>query len=513
MAQPPRLADAAGDLARRRTARRSDRPAAASTTPRPALTPPVTGPAEDSTQRVPVNSIARHPQNPRGVVELDAADIADLAASVTEMGVLEPLIVASRAAFTAAHPADADLPAAVQWVLIAGERRWTAARLAGLPTVPVVVRDNLTDDGLDVEAMIVENVQREDLTPLQEARAYRLLTEHGSSQRVIAKRVGRAQSHVAKRLALLKLPPGAQTAIDTGQLGVKDAEVLGTSVAAAEISDVWAAATRYGLTPGAVRSAISRHQADKDRQAAGAKAEKNARRRAGELDVAVIEATALAVPASRAALSETDDTAAIEQARAAGALAAVIDDRTGALVLVDTRTTLTAAQKRQAAESERTQQKQAANERLRRAAAKQRRALLPALIAAKTPPAQLLDQLATTVLHAARTDELRLARTLLPRLGDSAESSDHYAWRDNALNGPPAPRLAAARALALARAELAVASQWGGWNAEKDAYIDRLTRDAGYTPTDSESRHRTNYDPTQANEHPDAGDDTEAEEL
>ena len=383
MARPPRLADAAGDLARRRSARRTDRPATASTPPEPAGTPPAAVPAEDTTQRVPVDSIARHPQNPRGVVDLAAADIAELAASVAEMGVLEPLIVASRAAFSAAHPNDADLPAAVQWVLIAGERRWTAARLAGLPTVPVVVRDNLTDDGLDVEAMIVENVQREDLTPLQEARAYRLLTEHGSSQRVIAKRVGRAQSHVAKRLALLKLPADAQTAIDTGQLGVKDAEVLGTSVTAAEIPDVWAAATRYGLTAGAVRSAISRHQADKDRRAAQAKAEKNARRRAGDLDVPIIEATALAVPTWRATLSEADDTAAIEQARAAGALAGVIDDHTGALVLVDTRTTLTAAQKRQAAQSERTQQKQAADERLRRAAAKQRRALLPVLITAK----------------------------------------------------------------------------------------------------------------------------------
>jgi ParB/RepB/Spo0J family partition protein len=142
---------------------------------------------------LPVAQLAPSPHNPRGG---DLGDIDGLAASIASVGVIEPLIV------------EPD-PTTDGWTLVAGERRWTAAKQAGLDTVPCVVRPAVDDDHR-LELMLIENLQREGVNPMGEARAFRTLEQLGLSQRTIAARVGCSQSHISKRLALLDLPAAVQ---------------------------------------------------------------------------------------------------------------------------------------------------------------------------------------------------------------------------------------------------------------------------------------------------------------
>jgi ParB family chromosome partitioning protein len=162
-----------------------------------------------------------NPHNPR----VDAGDVVDMAASIAAVGVLEPLLVAHASAMQAS---DDSLPliAADDFIVIAGHRRLEAAKLAGVTTVPCIVRDDLVGPEADI-AMIVENVHREDLTPVEEARSYqRLVDVHGKSQRDIAGLVGRNQSHISKRLQLLALPADLQAKVGTDQLSIDDAVTI-----------------------------------------------------------------------------------------------------------------------------------------------------------------------------------------------------------------------------------------------------------------------------------------------
>jgi ParB family chromosome partitioning protein len=134
-----------------------------------------------------------------------------LAASITEVGVLQPIVV-SRADDGALY-------------LIAGERRWRAARKAGLTTIPAVVR-GATGDTTLVEAL-VENVQRQDLTPLEEAHAYKQLLENtGMNQDQVAERVGKSRPAVSNTLRLLQLPGPVQRMVDSGALTAGHARAL-----------------------------------------------------------------------------------------------------------------------------------------------------------------------------------------------------------------------------------------------------------------------------------------------
>jgi ParB family chromosome partitioning protein len=137
-------------------------------------------------------------------VRRDVGDVKELAASIASVGILEPLIV---------------MPANGRgYTIVAGARRYAAAKVAGLAEVPCIVRE--FSDEQRAEAMLVENLQREDLDPLEEAAGYQRLAELGWSQRKIAERIGRSQSHVSKRVSLLELPPRARAAIDSGGITV-----------------------------------------------------------------------------------------------------------------------------------------------------------------------------------------------------------------------------------------------------------------------------------------------------
>ncbi len=155
------------------------------------------GTSGGGTATVPVERISRNPRQPR--THFDPAELAELAASIKEHGVIQPLIV------TTGEEPDS-------YVLIAGERRLLAAREAGLARVPVLVRG--ASDQQRLELALIENVQRADLGPMEEAEAYRQLAEEfGLSHEEISTRVGKSRVAVTNTLRLLKLPPAVQQAL------------------------------------------------------------------------------------------------------------------------------------------------------------------------------------------------------------------------------------------------------------------------------------------------------------
>ncbi len=180
-------------------------------------------------RQVPVDSIVPNPDQPR--THFDDEALEELAASMREVGVLQPVVVA-----------EGDNG----YVLIAGERRWRAAKRAGLGVIPAVIREASGSSTL-VEAL-VENVQRQDLTPLEEANAYQhLLEDFGMTQEQVADRVGRSRPTISNTIRLLQLPPAIQLLVDEGQLtaghvrpliGVED-EAFATHLATRAAEEGW----------------------------------------------------------------------------------------------------------------------------------------------------------------------------------------------------------------------------------------------------------------------------------
>ncbi len=159
---------------------------------------------------LPVASIVPNPHQPR--VHFDEESLSELAASVREIGVLQPVLV---------RPGAQD----GTYELIAGERRWRAARRAGLAVIPAIVRT--TDDLGSVERALVENLHRQDLTALEEASAYQQLVEDFSlTHEQVASRVGKSRSAVTNTLRLLSLPPAIQALLADGRLSAGHAKAL-----------------------------------------------------------------------------------------------------------------------------------------------------------------------------------------------------------------------------------------------------------------------------------------------
>jgi ParB family chromosome partitioning protein len=147
--------------------------------------------------QIPIEQIQPNPQQPR--TKIDEESLSELAASISEHGIIQPLIVS-------ADP-DSD-----QYTLIAGERRWRAAKIAGLSMVPVIER-SVTEQG-QLELALIENIQRADLAPLERAEAFRQLAETFSlSHEQIAERVGKSRTSVTNTLRLLNLPEQALKAL------------------------------------------------------------------------------------------------------------------------------------------------------------------------------------------------------------------------------------------------------------------------------------------------------------
>lgn len=168
-------------------------------------------PPARTAQTMPVEYMHPSPLQPRK--RFDDEAFAALVGSVREKGVLQPVLVRP-------DPADRS-----RFEIVAGERRWRAAQQAQIHEVPVVVRE--LSDRETLEVALVENLQREDLTPLEEAEAYRrLMEEFGHTQEVLAQAVGRSRSHIANTVRLLGLPEGVRRLLDEGRLSAGHARPL-----------------------------------------------------------------------------------------------------------------------------------------------------------------------------------------------------------------------------------------------------------------------------------------------
>jgi ParB family transcriptional regulator, chromosome partitioning protein len=160
-------------------------------------------------RRIPIEFVARNPRNPRRT--FDEAELQDLASSIRQHGIVQPVVVRTIAD--------------ERYEIIAGERRWRAAQLAGFTDIPVIVRD--VDDRTALEIAIVENVQRSDLNPLEEALGYdQLIAEHGYTQNDLGEIIGKSRSHVANSLRLLKLPEPVRDMLSSGTLSAGHARAL-----------------------------------------------------------------------------------------------------------------------------------------------------------------------------------------------------------------------------------------------------------------------------------------------
>ncbi|WP_418136175.1 ParB/RepB/Spo0J family partition protein [Agrobacterium sp. El2ro-1b] len=165
--------------------------------------------AVNADRTIPIEFIARSHRNPRR--HFDENELQDLAASIRQHGIVQPVVVRT--------------VGVNRYEIIAGERRWRAAQLAGFTDVPVIVRD--VDDRTALELAIVENVQRSDLNPLEEAMGYeQLIAEHGYTQNDLGEIIGKSRSHVANSLRLLKLPDPVRDMLADGSLSAGHARAL-----------------------------------------------------------------------------------------------------------------------------------------------------------------------------------------------------------------------------------------------------------------------------------------------
>jgi ParB family chromosome partitioning protein len=177
-----------------------------------ALIPPEVGSQGSALREVPISSIRPNSLQPRA--HFDEEAMSSLAASIRELGVLQPVLV---------RTVEGD---GESYELIAGERRWRAARRAGLQTIPVLVRD-VNGDAHSLEQALVENLHREDLGPLEEAAAYQqLIDDFGLTHEQVATRVGKGRATVTNTLRLLQLPAGAQRALVEGSISAGHARAL-----------------------------------------------------------------------------------------------------------------------------------------------------------------------------------------------------------------------------------------------------------------------------------------------
>lgn len=175
-----------------------------------ALIPEEKAPIKDGLLMVPIKKIILNPQQPR--FQLNEEELKELAESIREHGIIQPLIVSAE-------------PELDRYVLIAGERRLKAAGLAGLESVPVILRAATEQERL--ELALIENIQRADLTPLETAEAYRQLNESfGLSHETIAQRVGKSRVTITNNLRLLKLTDPVRNALARGEISEGHARAL-----------------------------------------------------------------------------------------------------------------------------------------------------------------------------------------------------------------------------------------------------------------------------------------------
>lgn len=210
-------------------------------------------PAGEGGRELPIELIHRNPEQPR--IQFTEEDLEELAASIRAKGVLQPILVRP----SRQQPGE--------YQIVAGERRWRAAQRAGLRTVPALVRE--LGDNEAFEIAIIENVQRADLNPVEEANAYAaLMGKMGYSQEETARAVGKSRSHVANTLRLATLPPSVKEHLMAGRLTAGHARAIATAENPAALAEVIVA---KGLS---VREseALARARTDRPKKASGPRA-------------------------------------------------------------------------------------------------------------------------------------------------------------------------------------------------------------------------------------------------
>ncbi|MEW6192722.1 MAG: ParB/RepB/Spo0J family partition protein [Bacillota bacterium] len=201
---------------------------------------PVLSEAGEELRQVKVAEIRPNPRQARET--WDEEGIKELAESIAEHGLLQPVVVR---------------PLENGYELVAGERRWRACRMLGWESIPALVREY--DDVGTATALLVENLQRENLNPLEEALAYRrLIEEFGLSQEEVARRVGKSRAAVANALRLLHLPPGVLRLLRTGELTAGHARALLSIGDRAAQERLAREAVEKGLSVRAVEAAVKR---------------------------------------------------------------------------------------------------------------------------------------------------------------------------------------------------------------------------------------------------------------
>jgi ParB family chromosome partitioning protein len=215
-------------------------------------------------RKAPIEFLRANPRNPR--MSFREEDLAELTASIREKGVIQPIIVR-----VIAGVADA-------YEIIAGERRWRAAQMAGLSDVPVVIHE--ADDKEALELAIIENVQRADLNAIEEAKGYeRLGAEFGYSHGEIAKIIGKSRSHIANTIRLLNLPDEAKKLVSEGAISAGHARAL---LAVADPAAVARRIVEKGLTVRDVERLAQERLAEASRTKPRARPTKDADSRAIE---------------------------------------------------------------------------------------------------------------------------------------------------------------------------------------------------------------------------------------
>ncbi|HEY3006041.1 MAG TPA: ParB/RepB/Spo0J family partition protein [Kribbellaceae bacterium] len=426
--------------------------------------------AAGTVEQLELARIAPHPDNPRSAW----GDMDGLQASLRARGLIQPIIVVPVAAFLEARSdTDTGSLGEAQYVVYAGHRRRAAALGLGWSTIPALIRPDMATSA--AATFVSENLHREDLTPLDEAAAYATLRDDGLSQRQIATECGVSQSHVSKRLNLLRMPQGAQDALAAGRITIADAGKLGTLSGDAQV-DAWELVVfqRYGVD-NAVYT-IERRIADR-------KAIEKARRQADHEGVDLVDD-----PQKVFGRGYWDhrlyDKKDVEKARKAGTLRAAVTPRGLDYFTTD------APKKRRSQDDD-----QAARKR----AAKARGAALAQMVAKPPAAKQLGAELAAAIVHGrtGHTDALNLVRKWLlnqfpqPDKKPGSYQTEYDAWRD-ALLEADWPWIA--WAMTIAATEIDAKSQWKVWGPREAAHVRRLVDAVGYEPTEWETEQLARID-------------------
>lgn len=512
----PGLKTQAEDLALRRQSRRTTGLLGSSTTP-PA-------PADDDIER---SRLAAHPANWRTTL----GDVSDLVQSMKTVGILEPLVVTTRAAHLAAWPDHADKIGNADYVVICGHRRLAAAEVAHLERLPAIIRPELSADGKDVEAMVIENARRQNFDPLDEARAFAELRRRGRLQEDIAAAVGCSQPYVSKRLKLLALADPVRDAFAAGLLRVNDALAIGDLKDPERQIAAWETAWKITAAEPRPTNNEDDDEAQDERLGEGKdKPKKPPVVRSATVAAAVAEQRQLQSVAKRTAESHAqakkeqvplvdavqqfggdvwrqrlDSPDAIAAARSAGTLTAAVDE-SGGLYYLTTETSKATGEQPQAETPDTVvpsptvggiappaprqaipaQKNEAASTELTNAA-RNRQAACVQLIGRKPAAAEALRRLAAAVVTlAASREALRLAHSWLQEAGLTEADASRHADAVAVRGGDEA--VAFGFAIALAADELHTRRVQQEWDARAAAHVRRLMAEAKYVPTAIEAR-------------------------